>query len=166
MQKIISPYVSGNQVLKRCTTPLSTLSMEKTCGPSLISQMSCLHIKGLCLGDPRKREGWNNGSWGKMTRNYEKVAIEKDTEFVVNWGTIEDIAHNCLHKYSPHSQLMLLHNQPSHLKNHRLYSLKTQFKLAFTVHVIWSLSLYFHGCYFVHLISHFWIISITDFFIL
>ena len=55
-----------------------------------------------------------------MTRNYEKVAIEKDAEFVVNWGTIEDIAHNCLHKDSPHSQLMVLHNQPSHLRNQLL----------------------------------------------
>jgi len=57
MQKIISLYVSGNQVMKRCTTPLSSLSMDKTCGPPLISQMSCLHIKGLCLGDQGKIEG-------------------------------------------------------------------------------------------------------------
>jgi len=56
MQKIISLYVSGNQVMKRCTTPLSSLSMDNTCGPPLFSQMSCLHIKGLCMGDPRKRE--------------------------------------------------------------------------------------------------------------
>ena len=74
-----------------------------------------------------------------MTRNYEKVAIEKDAKFVVNWGTIENIAHKCLHKYIPHNQLMLLHkqpshlknqlllfhNQPNHLKNHQLCSLKT-----------------------------------------
>jgi len=61
MQQIISPYVSGNQLLKRCIIPLSTLSMDKTCGPPLISQMSCLHIKGLCLATQEKEKAGTMG---------------------------------------------------------------------------------------------------------
>jgi len=56
MGKNISLTGSEGQLMKRYITPSSSLCMSNFCGPGLPSLMCYPHVKGLCLGDQRKRE--------------------------------------------------------------------------------------------------------------
>jgi len=55
--------------MERYVAQSSSMWMDNCCGPGLPSLMCYSHEKGLCLGDQRKKEGWNNGSWRRMTPN-------------------------------------------------------------------------------------------------